>query len=114
MSPDDGRSWYMLDKPRIDNAGNPASLIRLTDRRIAMVYGWRRAPYGIRAQISSDEGQSWSPEIILQDDGRSWDLGYPRTVERADGNLVTVYYFNDASQAERYLVATIWSPGATR
>ena len=111
VSPDDGRSWYMLDEPRIDNAGNPASLVRLRDGRIVLVYGWRRAPYGIRARISSDEGQTWSPEMVLQDNGRSWDLGYPRTVERPDGKLVTVYYFNDDSQPERYILATIWTPG---
>lgn len=114
VSPDEGRSWYMLDQPRIDNAGNPATLTRLEDGRIAMVYGWRRAPYGIRARISSDEGQTWSSEIVLQDDGNSWDLGYPRTVQRADGNLVTVYYFNDGSQVERYIAATIWNPGTPR
>lgn len=112
VSPDDGRSWHMVDKPKINNGGNPASLTRLKDGRIAMVYGWRHEPYGIRARISSDEGLSWGPEFILRDDGRSWDLGYPRTIQRADGNLVTVYYFNDDSQAERYIAATIWSPGA--
>jgi len=112
VSPDDGRSWYMLDEPRIDNAGNPATLTRLNDGRIAMVYGWRRAPYGIRTRISSDEGQTWSQETILRDSGRSWDLGYPRTIQRADGNLVTAYYFNDDSQVERYIAATIWSPGS--
>ena len=114
VSPDDGRSWYMLDEPRIDNAGNPATLTRLKDGRIAMAYGWRHDPYGIRARISSDEGQTWSTETILRDDGRSWDLGYPRTVQRADGNLVTAYYFNNNSQVERYIGATIWSPGETR
>ena len=112
VSPDDGRSWYMLDDPRIDNSGNPATLTRLGDGRIAMVYGWRRAPYGIRARISSDDGQTWSAEIILRDNGKSWDLGYPRTVQRADGNLVTAYYFNDNTQVERYIVATIWKPGS--
>ncbi len=111
VSPDDGRSWYMLEEPRIDNAGNPASLTRLADGRIALVYGWRRAPCGIRARISSDNGQTWNSEIILRDDGRSWDLGYPRTVQRADGNLITVYYFNDPSQVERYIAATVWDPG---
>jgi hypothetical protein len=111
LSPDDGRSWYMLDEPNINNAGNPASLTRLRDRRIVMVYGWRRDPYGIRARISSDEGQTWGAELVLQDGGRSWDLGYPRTVQRADGNLVTAYYFNKPSQVERHIVATIWSPG---
>ena len=36
----------------------------------------------------------------------------PRTVQRADGRLVTIYYFNDRSQKERYIAATIWSPGS--
>ena len=114
VSPDDGRSWNMLDEPKIDNAGNPATLSRLADGRIVMVYGWRHEPYGIRARISSDEGQTWTAETILRDDGRNWDLGYPRTVQRADGNLLTAYYFNDNSQPERYIGATIWSPGEAR
>jgi hypothetical protein len=111
LSPDDGRSWYMLDEPNIDNGGNPASLTRLHDGRLVMVYGWRRAPFGIRARISSDEGLTWSEDMMLRADGRSWDLGYPRTVQRSDGNLVTAYYFNDDSQPERYIAATIWDPG---
>lgn len=111
VSPDEGQSWYMLDEPRIENAGNPASLTRLSDGRIAMVYGWRNPPYGIRARLSSDHGQTWGAEWILRDDGASWDLGYPRTVERDDGHLVTVYYFNDEQQKERYISATIWWPG---
>ncbi|MFV2065582.1 MAG: exo-alpha-sialidase [Pirellulales bacterium] len=111
LSPDDGRSWYRLDQPQIDNAGNPATLNRLEDGRIALVYGWRHAPYGIRSRLSSDDGATWGPEIILRADGRTWDLGYPRTVQRADGNLVTAYYFNDTSQVGRFIAATIWSPG---
>ena len=112
VSPDDGRSWYMLDQPHINNAGNPATLTRIEDGRIVMVYGWRRAPYGIRARISSDEGQTWSEETILRHDGQSWDLGYPRTVQRTDGKMVTAYYFNDPRAKERYIAATIWDPGA--
>lgn len=110
LSPDEGRSWYMLDQPRINNAGNPATLTRLKDGRIAMTYGWRSAPYGMRARLSTDEGQTWSDEIVLRADGMTWDLGYPRTVLRADGQLVTIYYYNDHGQRERYLAATIWDP----
>ena len=43
--------------------------------------------------------------------GRLWDLGYPRTVQRPDGKIVTVYYFNDHKDTERYIAATIWDPG---
>jgi hypothetical protein len=39
------------------------------------------------------------------------DLGYPRTVQRPDGKLVTIYYFNDRPDTERYIAATIWDPG---
>lgn len=111
LSPDRGRSWYMLDEPRIENAGNPASMITLEDGRIALTYGWRRSPYGIRAVISRDEGQTWSDEIVLRHDGASWDLGYPRTVQRPDGKCVTAYYYHHPDQAERHIACTIWHPG---
>ncbi len=111
LSPDAGKSWYLLVAPTIDNAGNPASMIRLSDGRLAMVYGWRHAPYGIRGRLSDDNGQSWGGEFVLRHDGASWDIGYPRTVQRADGKCVTVYYYHHADQPERYIAATIWEPG---
>jgi len=111
VSSDDGASWYRLAEPAIDNGGNPASMVRLEDGRIAMTYGWRHAPYGIRARISNDYGQSWGGEQILRDDGASWDIGYPQTVQRADGKCVTIYYYHHADQPERYISATIWDPG---
>ena len=110
LSPDNGESWYLLDEPRIDNDGNPASMIRLEDGRIALTYGYRRPPHGIRAMISADNGQTWGGELILRADGARWDLGYPRSFQRTDGKCVTVYYFNDASGVERHIVATIWDP----
>lgn len=82
----------------------------LKDGRLVLTYGYRRPPYGIRAVVSSDEGQTWGDEIVLRDDGGNWDLGYPRTVQRADGRLVTVYYFNDHKDSERYIGVTIWKP----
>jgi len=110
LSPDFGESWYRLHEPTIDNAGNPATLTRLDNGDLALTYGWRSAPYGIRARISKDNGITWSDEIILRADGASWDIGYPRTVQRADGKCVTVYYFHHPDQPERYIAATIWDP----
>jgi hypothetical protein len=111
LSPDEGGSWYQLDKPTIDNAGNPASLTKLADGRLVMVYGWRHPPYGLRAIISVDQGQSWGREIVLRSDGDSWDIGYPRSIQRPDGMIVSVIYFKDALSKERYISATIWDPG---
>ncbi len=112
LSPDDGKSWYLLDSPRIENAGNPATLTRLANGNLALAYGWRSAPYGMRARISDDNGQTWSQERILRADGASWDIGYPRTVQRPDGKCVTIYYFHHPDQEERYISATIWDPAA--
>lgn len=111
LSPDDGKSWYLLKHPRIDNAGNPATLTRLQNGDLALAYGWRSAPYGIRARISKDNGVNWSGERILRADGASWDIGYPRTVQRPDGKCVTVYYYHHPDQEERYIAATVWDPG---
>ena len=86
-------------------------MIALKDGRLALTYGYRRSPYGVRARLSGDNGRTWSPDIILRDDGRLWDLDYARTVQRADGKLLTAYYFNDATQKERYIAATIWDAG---
>ena len=110
-STDNGKSWKLIDGSKIDNAGNPPHMIRLEDGRFALTYGHRTAPFGIRAKLSSDNGRTWSDEIILRDDGARWDVGYPRTVQRKDGKIVTAYYFNDAKQKERYIGATIWDPG---
>jgi hypothetical protein len=67
-------------------------LLKLRDGRLVMSYGHRRAPLGNQARVSTDYGRSWSEPIVLSADGASGDLGYPSTVELADGTLLTVWY----------------------
>lgn len=111
-SNDDGQMWRYVTRP-VENTGkggNPPALTQLQDGRLCLTYGCRAAPYGIRARLSSDGGFTWPQEVILRDDGGNHDLGYPRTVQRPDGKLITVYYFNDHPEGERYIAATIWQP----
>jgi hypothetical protein len=112
-SNDDGASWKKLNRP-VPQAGsfsgNPPSMIRLRDGRICLTYGMRNPPYSIRARISNDEGKTWGKEIMLRDDGAAWDMGYPRTVQRADGKVVTIYYFPAQPHQERSIEATTWDP----
>jgi len=113
-SNDNGRSWRFLSKVAdADNRywnGNPPSMVRLRDGRLCVTYGYRAVPYGIRARISSDNGRTWGDEIVLRQDGRNWDLGYTRTVQRKDGKLVTMYYYATQENPEEFLAATIWNP----
>ena len=111
FSPDDGRHWESRSTPAPDTGeGNPAAMLRLADGRICITYGVRAKPFGMRARISGDEGQTWGDEIMLRDDGGGRDLGYPRSVQRPDGKVVTVYYWNDDPKETRYIAATIWKP----
>lgn len=111
-SDDNGASWACLSRPVEDTGrgGNPPMLIRLQDGRLCLTYGVRRQPFGIRAVLSDDDGSTWGPEIILTDNAGSHDLGYPRSVQRADGAVVTIYYTTDRLGGEGYLAATIWTP----
>jgi hypothetical protein len=111
-SDDNGATWHHLARPVPDTGrgGNPPTLTRLHDGRLCVTYGYRAEPYGIRARLSDDNGQTWSAPIILRDDGGSHDLGYPRTIQRPDGKLVTVYYFNDRLGGEGYIATTVWEP----
>lgn len=114
LSEDDGATWRQYGRPVKSTGafvGNPPAMIRLKDGRLALTYGYRSAPFGIRAKISRDQGKTWGKEIILRNDAGCGDLGYPRTIQRADGLIVTVYYFNDDKYSERYVAATIWDPG---
>jgi hypothetical protein len=111
-SNDNGISWSFLSKPAETGRGNgnPAAMIKLRDGRIALTYGYRSEPQGMRAMLSRDNGKSWGREIMLRADGRTWDLGYPRTLQRSDGKIVTIYYYTTEKNPEQHIAATIWSP----
>jgi hypothetical protein len=111
-SSDDGRTWTELPRP-VDDAGvgNPPSLIRLKDDRLCLTWGFRAPPYEIRAKLSADGGRSWSETFVVRGDGGGRDMGYVRSIERPDGNVVSVYYVHDEPAGDRYIEATVWSPG---
>ena len=114
LSKDNGSTWTFLSRPAPDTgekSGNPPSMIRLKDGRIAITYGHRAPPFNIRARLSRDNGKTWGDEIVLRGGGGAWDIGYTRTVQRLDGRIVTVYYWVNDPRKERIIGATIWDPG---
>ena len=110
-SDDNGAQWkHVIRAVPNTGRGNPPSLVKLSDGRLAVTFGYRAEPFTIRARISSDQGQTWGNDIILREGATDWDLGYTRSVPRPDGKIVTVYYYNDATSTERYIGGTIWTP----
>jgi hypothetical protein len=112
VSHNDGSSWTYLNRPEPDTGeGNPPALIVLRDGRLCLTNGVRKEPFSMLARLSSDQGVTWSEPILLRDDGGGRDIGYPRTVQRPDGKIVTIYYFTDKMDVDRTIQATIWDPG---
>jgi len=102
FSTDDGRTWSKPDQAT-GRAEHPADLLVLSDGNLLMSYGVRHEPYGVQAMLSRDEGRSWDRKrkILLAWDGDHGDLGYPVSVQRADGKIVTAYYIVYGEQDTR-------------
>ena len=112
VSEDYGRTWNFLS--RINDIGSPCHLLLLDDGRILATYGYRSYPFGVRCSFSEDEGKTWKNEFIIRDDGGSWDLGYPVSVQLDNGDIFSVYYFNDSTDkiqqdgGVRYIAGSIF------
>jgi hypothetical protein len=108
FSGDNGHIWSSPEQTPM--WGHPAHVLLLPGGELVCTYGYRRPPYGIRACISRDSGQTWDieHEVILRDDGGSRDLGYPCTCRLKDGTLLTVYYIH-GEDGIRHIAGTRWS-----
>jgi hypothetical protein len=109
-SDDLGKTWSKVSDVTGNIGGNTPATVLLPDGRLCVTYGHRKKPFGIRARLSSDDGKTWTPEIILRDDGFDGDLGYPRSVVRTDGRVLTIYYFNGPQSSDRCIEGTFWMP----
>jgi hypothetical protein len=110
LSNDGGKNWSFVCEaaPNI-GGGNPPALVLMKDGRLALTYGYRAKPYGVRARVSENQGRTWGDELVLRDDALSGDLGYPRAVQRPDGQILSAYYFNGPRDEDRAIEASIWT-----
>lgn len=104
-STDGGKTWSM---PRSLGYGSPPHLLRHSSGALILTYGYRLPGYGQRVGISRDDGQNWEWDCIIRDDAPDWDLGYPSTVELADGSLFSVYYQKYAAGEHCSLLWSRW------
>lgn len=105
VSTDGGRTWSPLEP--FGFHGSPPHLLVHSSGALICSYSYRQEPYGERIMISRDGGDSWDYDYILRDDGPDRDLGYPSSVELADGSLLTMYYQKVDSSDEK--CSLLWS-----
>ncbi|MEQ6118170.1 sialidase family protein [Reichenbachiella sp. MALMAid0571] len=88
--------------------GHPLNVLRLPDNRVLLTYGYRHAPFGIRARILNAECTDFAtaPEIVLRDDGDNSDIGYTWPVQLDENRVLVTYYFNK-ERGTRYIAGTI-------
>ncbi len=89
----------------------PPHFLRHSSGALILTYGRRAQPFGERAAVSYDNGETWADEYILrQDEPNGWsDLGYAATAELPDGSLLTVYYQACKGDPMPSLLCTHWS-----
>jgi hypothetical protein len=87
--------------------GHPLYAMRLPNQRVLLVYGYRHAPFGIRARLLDPECDDFATatEIVLRDDGGTGDLGYPWAAMISKTRALVVYYFNHGD-GPRYIAGT--------
>ncbi|MDF9798937.1 sialidase-1 [Catalinimonas alkaloidigena] len=88
--------------------GHPLQAMRLPDKRVLLVYGYRHEPLGIRARILNPECTDYAtaPEIILREDGGTTDIGYPWSVQLDEKRVLVTYYYN-IEDGTRHIAGTI-------
>lgn len=113
-SADDAATWETR-KEVTDNLMHPGHLLRLADGAILLAYGNRNRPdQGIEVLFSDDDGHTW-PERYRVLDTRPGDMGYPSSVQLADGRILTAYYAGGIEDYRGYhMGTTTWDPARTR
>ena len=96
VSTDGGKTFSMPEPLLPVLGGAPAHLFRHSSGALVSVYGYREyvdhtKPSAVCTLISRDDGETWQAYYLTGCD-HPWDMGYPSTVEKADGTLLTAYY----------------------
>ncbi len=112
ISKDDAKTWKSSKKIR----GFPGHLLRLANGTILLSYGKRGGEQpGVEVMFSDDEGQTWSePYRLLNTRPGNGDLGYPSSIQRKDGQVVTAYYEGNSSKHDYVMALVVWDPEQTR
>lgn len=105
-SDDGGKTWTHPKASGI--CGSPPHMLVHSSGAIVLTYGRRKAPFGERARISYDGGETFGEEIVISSESPTGDLGYPSSAELSDGSILTVYYQRAAGDDYTSILGTKW------
>ena len=90
-SEDDGITWSIPQNTHILSGACPR-ILKLTDGRLLLTFGRRYPPFGIRAMLSHDGGETWGDTAWLLREANNWNQGYTSSIELGNNRILTVSY----------------------
>ena len=108
VSYDNGATWSNVKQIVKDDSGAPSHIMRHSSGLLIAAFSHRAMPCGIHMIYSTDDGESWSEEYTLYENHETDDLGYPSTIELADGSLLTVFYARDNEEVPAVIMQQKW------
>jgi len=113
-SEDDGITWS--PPKRTGLWGYPADVLQLQDGQVLAVYGYRKAPWGVRGCVSED-GMTWDVknEFVIREGGAAppeiglvyVHIGYPTVTQLKDGTIIAAFHeYSDDKPPIQYLRCT--------
>lgn len=107
FSDNGGLTWS--DWKCVGVCGSPPHLLLHSSGALICSFGRRNSPYGERALISRNFGETWNEEIVIDGRPSDDDLGYPASTELSDGSILTVYYQKFEDDKKCSLQYTRWA-----
>lgn len=108
-SDDGGKTWSKPVRLLPLKGGAPPHILKHSSGALICTYGYREYPYGIKAMFSFDQGETWDFGHDIYINGVSGDLGYPSSVELADGSVLTVFYAHPGENEPAVIMQQEWS-----
>lgn len=108
-SDDKGKTWSKPKKILPENGGAPSHVLKHSSGVLICTYGCRKKPFGVKAMISRNNGESWEDSGYIYTNEDSADLGYPSTVELNDKSLATVFYARPAENEPAVIMQQKWN-----
>ena len=108
-SHDKGKTWT-APRPLLPvKGGSPPHILMHSSGVLICTYGYREAPYGIKAMFSDDGGKTWDCGHDVYVNNVNDDLGYPSSVELEDGSILTVFYAHESDDGPAVIMQQKWS-----
>ena len=108
VSYDEGKT-FSTPKKTPYSSPSPFEAIQLKSGNVLMTYGHRYSPYGIKAILLDEEMNNIesAKEMQIRDCCINHDLGYTKSVQLPNDDILVVYYMYDKEDNIRHIEGTI-------